>query len=248
MKQTIIFAVLCLIIVPCLSQESPIRLSSQRGGYELMVRQIEIEASNEFFGDAPNSVENIEGSPYIPENFIVGAIYFNSELKQKNVLMRYNTQSDEIEIKTNAYSEDFSALIKDPEIYATVGNQTYIFAPYKGSIAKGGYFSVVKPGGHYDLYKKTSATLVPYKQATAYSGRESAKFEKTKVYYMVTKNGKFFELPNTKNRILKVMDEETGQIKDFIESRNLTFTTENDFVVLFDYYDSLISRRQQSKI
>jgi len=208
-----------------------------------MIRNIEREEANIAMGEAPNSIENIEGSPYYPEDFVQGNIYMLDKIKQKNVYLRYNMQSDEIEIKENKYSEEYAALIKDPQIYAKVADRTIIFAPYRESVEKGGYFSLVSLGEPYGLYKKSTVVFNEYKIATAYRGSQRAKFDKTEDYYLVNKKGNFFKLPQSRNKILKVMDEFKEEIKNFISARKINLTEEKELISLFEYYNVLLTRK-----
>lgn len=217
------------------------RLSSQNPFWELKNRWIEINEANIAMGEAPNSVENIEGSPYSPENFITGKIYINGQKSQEHVFLRYNMLNDEIEIKNSAYdTSETKAVIKDPEIYAQVGNTTYIFAPYRGSNEKGGYFAFMKAGNYYDLYKKSTVEFIPFKTTTAYSGSQAAKFKKTDKYYMVNKQGNFFRLPTSKNKLLRVMDEHKEKLAEYIELNKIKLETEGDIIAVFNYYNLLL--------
>lgn len=219
-----------------------VRMSSQNPFWELKIRWIELNEANIAMGEAPNSLENIEGSAYVPENFISGKIYINGEIMQDNVFLRYNMVNDEIEIKNSLYDTgNNNAVIKDPEIYARVGNTTYVFAPYKGSVDDGGYFALVATGENYDLYKRATATFIPFKSATPFVPEKAATFKIKKSYYLVNKQGNFFNLPTNKRKILKVMDDYDFEIKEFISSKNLDLDNEAHLVDVFTTYDELVS-------
>jgi hypothetical protein len=244
-----IFLLFCTILITSVSiaqrSAGPTRFSSQNPFWELKNRWIEINEANIAMGEAPNSIENVEGSPYSPVNFISGKIYSNGQNSIEHVFLRYNMLSDEIEIKNSAYdTSNTKAVIKDPEIYAQVGNTTYIFAPYRGSNEKGGYFAFLKAGSYYDLYKKSKVKFIPFKTTTAYSGSQAARFEKTNQYYMVNKAGNFFKLPTSKNKLLKVMDEYKEELGAFIDSKKITFQTEQDILAVFTYYNTLLAKAE----
>lgn len=223
-----------------------VRASSQNPFWELKIRWIELNEANIAMGEAPNSLENIEGSAYVPENFISGKIYINGEVMQDNVFLRYNKINDEIEIKNSLYDNaSNNAVVKDPEIYARVGNTTYVFAPYKGSIDDGGYFALVASGENYDLYKRATATFIPFKTATPYVKEQSAKFRTTEKYYLVTKKGNFFDLPTKKNKILKVMDDHQEEIKNLIKSKSLDLDNEAHLIKVFNIYNDLVTAKTQ---
>ena len=248
MKNLVFLCCTLLTVSITLAQRSPgpTRLSSQNPFWELKNRWIEINEANIAMGEAPNSVESIEGSPYNPENYISGKIFINGEKSQERVFLRYNMLNDEIEIKNSAYdTSDTKAVVKDPEIYAQVGNTTYIFAPFRGSNEKGGYFAFLKSGTSYDLYKKSKVKFIPFKTTTAYSGSTPARFERSNEYYMVSKEGNFFKIPTSKKKLLKVMDEHKEELGDYIDLNKLTFDTEKDIIGVFNYYNSLLSKQAE---
>lgn len=224
-------------------KEYPVRASSKNPFWELQSRAIEIESANEFFGDNPNSVDNIEGSPYANKEFVFGKLYINGELSKKNVLLRYNILSEEIEISTSKTSTEdtYDALFKDPAYHAKIGNTIYIFANYQDSADDGGYFSFLESGSVFDFYKKMTVTFTPAKESRPYRPAIPAKFEKDTHYYLVSKEGNFFKLPNKKARLIKAMGDKEEEIEAFIKSRNLVVENEVDMIALFKYYDGLLS-------
>ena len=225
---------------------SPIvRLSSQNPLYEIYLKQYYIEESNKAMGEDPNSIENIEGSPYADENFVEGKVYINGKLNKKDVFLRYNIYAEEIEIKNTKHSTLYEALYKDPEIYASIGGTIYIFAPYEDSTNKGGYFALIQPGTYYTLYEKSTITFKSFEARNAYRPSQPAKFIKGKDYYLVTKSGKFFKLPKRKSKLVKVMDEKKEEIKNYLDNNDIDLDNKYDVIKIFNYYDSLLTESNQ---
>jgi len=225
------------------AQERPIRFSSKNPFWELQTRAIDIEATNEFFGDNPNSVENIEGSPYANDEFVFGKLYVNGELSKKNVLLRYNILSEEIEISTSktATQDTYDALFKDPAYHAKIGNTIYIFANYYDSAEEGGYFAFLESGKTFDFYKKMIVNFTPAREPRPYSPAVSAKFIKETNYYLVSKEGNFFKLPNKKAKLIRAMSDKEEEIEQYMNSQNLDIENESDMIALFKYYDGLLA-------
>ena len=57
---------------------------------------------------------------------------------------------------------------------------------------------------------------------------------------MVSKDGRFYELPNSKSKIIKVMNKKKDQVKAYIKTASLDFKKENDLIKLVKYYNSLL--------
>ena len=120
-------------------------------------RTIDINQKSLAFGLTEAQFDAIKNEAYANPTFVKGNIYQEDQLAKNDVLMRYNAYADEIEIKKNNFEEDYSALIKDPNIFVKIGSDLYVFVPFEGSKEKGGYFNVLSDGKTYDLYKKTTS-------------------------------------------------------------------------------------------
>ncbi len=160
------------------------------------------------FGLTEAQFNSIKEEAYANPSFVQGKIFQEDKLIKDDVPMRYNAYADEIEIKKNTSDENYSALIKDPNIFVKIFKDIYVFVPYEGSNEKGGYFNVLSDGKTYDLYKKTTATFrEPQKARTNYERDSPPSFTKTTTYYLV-QNGTFLEMPSSKSKVLKMMDQE----------------------------------------
>ena len=209
--------------------------------YKLNVRRIEISQLNEFEGLSDEIIKNMDGSPYANDNFILGNIYENDKLVKKNILLRYNIFSDEIEIKDQTNSDDYTALIKNPDLIIKILNEVYLFVPLNGSEEKGNYFNVLSTGDTFDLYKKTTITFKPsQKGRTTYEDDRPAKFISSNTFYLVTKDNVFYELPKSKSKFYKVFKTKEKEIKNFAKKAKIKINKEDDIKRLVKYYHSIL--------
>lgn len=236
MKKIVLSMLLGLASLPIFSQ-------ANNAAYDFYARTIDINQKSLAFGLTEAEFKDVEGSPYATPEFVSGVIYQDSKVVQPNVQLRYNVHADEIEIKSmgNSGEESFSALLKDPNIYAKIFKDMYIFVPFEGSVEKGGYFNIVTQGEHYDLYKKTTSVFSPPTKArTTYEKDRRASFKQIDTYYLVSKKGDFYELPNTKSKILKVMDKKKSEVKEYISDNRLNLNNEADLEKLVTYFNSIL--------
>ncbi|QNJ97844.1 hypothetical protein [Constantimarinum furrinae] len=186
--------------------------------------------------------DSYTGTPYNHPSYLPGNVYKNNGLLATDVALRYNAMADEIEIKESLTTSDDDAkvLTKSPDIYVKINTDIYVFVPYKGGIEGGGYFHVLYEGEKYDLFKKPSKKFTPEKKATTSITRDTpAKFSDRPVYYIVTKEGKFYELPASKSKKLKVFAENRNAVKDYVSSNGLDLNNENDLIRVIKYYDGI---------
>jgi hypothetical protein len=234
MKKIIFTAIFVLMAASLFSQA---RQSTYTSVYD---RTIDINQKSLAFGLTEAQFDAIKDEAYANPKFINGNIYQDDELLKKNVPMRYNAYSDEIEIKNGSSKDSYGALMKDPSVFVKIFKNIYVFIPYKGSNEKGGYFNILADGNTYDLYKKTKATFHEAHVAkTSYDSNRPPYFSKDVTYYLV-KDGRFYELPTRKSKILKVMDEKKKQVKTYVKQNDLDLDKEADLVKLVTYFDSLL--------
>ncbi|MGB3342933.1 MAG: hypothetical protein WBA61_03395 [Aequorivita sp.] len=213
---------------------------SQNSQYDIYARTIDLNQKSLAFGLTEAAFEAIKDEAYANPNFLIGKIFQEDQVLKDNVPMRYNAYADEIEIKINETDQAYGALIKDPDIFVKVGKEIYVFVPFEGSNAKGGYFSVLADGKNYGLYKKTTAVFrEPRVAETSYQKDTPPSFQKTVIYYLV-KDGKFLEMPSSKSRILKMMDIKKKEMNAFIKTNKIDLGNEADLIKTITYFDSLL--------
>ncbi|MEL6811132.1 MAG: hypothetical protein AAFP76_07345 [Bacteroidota bacterium] len=188
-----------------------------------------------------NDKDSYTGTPYNHPSYLLGNVYKNDELWANNVALRYNAVADEIEIKESLTTSDSEAkvLTKSPDVYVKIVNDIYIFAPYKGGIEGGGYFHVLFEGDKVGLFKKPKKSFTPPKKATTSITRDiPASFKDKPVYYLVDKNGKYYELPASRSKKLKVFGNNKDAIKDYVREKQLDLNIERDLVTVIKHLDT----------
>jgi len=181
------------------------------------------------------------GTPYNNPSYLNGNVYKNDELWATNVGLRYNAMADEIEIKETLATPDGEAkvLTKSPDVYVKILNDIYIFAPYKGGIEGGGYFHVLFEGDKIGLFKKPKKSFTKAKKASTSITRDMpANFKDKPVYYIVDKDGKFFELPSSRSKKLKVFGKNKDAIKSYVREKALDLNEERDLIRVIKHFDT----------
>lgn len=188
-----------------------------------------------------NDTDSYTGTPYNHPSYLVGNVYKNDELWANNVALRYNAMADEMEIKESLTTDDSEAkvLTKSPDVYVKIINDIYVFAPYKGGIEGGGYFLVLFEGDKIGLFKKPKKRFTEAKKASTSITRDiPASFKDKPVYYIVDKNGKYFELPSSRNKKLKVFGKNKDAIKKYVQQYGLDLNEEKDLIRVIKHYDT----------
>ena len=183
-----------------------------------------------------------KGTPYNNPSFLLGNIYKEGKLLADNLAIRYNAVADEMEVKQILNSDDENArvLTKSQDIYVKIVDDIYVFVPYQGGVENGGYFQVIFEGSQIALYKKHIKDFKPEKKATSSITKTlPAVFKDKPVFYLVTKSGKFYQMPKSRSKKLKVFGEKQNQMKAFTKQNNLDLNKQEDLLTAVKYYDSL---------
>ena len=169
-------------------------------------------------------------------------IYKEGTLLADNIAIRYNAVADEMEVKQTLSSNDENArvLTKSQDIYVKIIEDIYVFVPYQGGVENGGYFQVIFEGGQIALYKKHVKDFKPEKKATSSITKTLPPVFKDKpVFYLVTKSGKFYQMPKSRSKKLKVFGEKQNQMKAFTKQNNLDLNKQEDLLKAIIYFDTL---------
>jgi hypothetical protein len=187
-------------------------------------------------------VLSYKGTPYYNASFILGEIYQNNKLIANNIALRYNVAADEFEVKESLTTDNSEArlLTKSSDVFVKINKTIFIFALYNGSIEGGGYFQVIFEGEKYSFYKKLIKKLTPAKKAkTSITTDTPAIFTDKIIYFIVTKNGKYYEFPSSKSKKIKVFGSKKEIIKKYIKENKLNLNKEEDLKKTIQYFDSL---------
>ena len=183
-----------------------------------------------------------KGTPYNNPSFLLGNIYKEGKLLADNIAIRYNAVADEMEVKQILNSDDENArvLTKSQDIYVKIVDDIYVFVPYQGGVENGGYFQVIFEGSQIALYKKHIKDFKPEKKATSSITKTlPAVFKDKPVFYLVTKSGKFYQMPKSRSKKLKVFGEKQNQMKAFTKQNNLDLNKQKDLLTAVIYFDTL---------
>jgi hypothetical protein len=183
-----------------------------------------------------------QGTPYNSPSYLPGNVYKDDKLLATNVGLRYNAIADEIEIKETLGTPDEEAkvLTKSEDVYVKIADNIFVFVPYQGGIENGGYFQVLFEGNQIQLYKKLEKKFTAAKKAKSTMLQDTpAKFTDKPEYYIVTRTGKFYVLPKSKNKKLKVFGSNKDMIKAYINENRLDLNDEKDLRGVIKYYDTV---------
>ena len=182
--------------------------------------------------------KDINGSPFLHEEFTEGSVYTTSKTQFVSVPLRYNIFNDQIEFRSNdgqAYE------IAVPEVIEKVdfGDYQMEFLPYLSSKKlKRGYFNVLEKG-HSSLYSKPKVLFEEAKNPGAYQDAQPAKFTRRPDEYYI-KVGMDAAKPVFKSKDIEtIFPDHQKEVISFLKKNKLKHNNPDHLRELVQFYNSL---------
>jgi len=184
------------------------------------------------------SESDIEGTPYLNDDFIEGTIYTTSKFQYEEVPLRYNIFNDNLEFKT---PEDQVLAVAAPEIIERVqlGDDVMIYGPYSNAKKiRRGFFKVLEEG-KASLYARQNVLFSDPVEPGAYKEAEPAKFTRKPDSYYIRIGNEQAKLVSNKKELLAAFPDHSDKIASFIKKNKVKPTKPEKLLALVQYYNSL---------
>ncbi len=188
-------------------------------------------------------LEDIDGSIYINEVFVLGAVYFGDE-PAKNLYMRYNAFNDEIEIKeSKSAATKTMALVKTKDVSCTMGVDKWNYMQFEdktGSQSQG-YLNLIYSAEEYKLYEQKRKLFKEGKQAkTSHATSFPHRFVDETNYYLSVLGATPAYINGKKADVVALFDpKKQNDIKKFLKQKKVSLKDKNGLVNLMAYANSL---------
>lgn len=181
---------------------------------------------------------DIEGSPYLNDDFIKGTIFTTTKLRYENIPLNYNIYNDNLEFRS---PDDQILAMSTPEIVqkAVFGNIEMEYIPFiSAKKTKRGFF-LTKEEGFATLYARPQLIFKQPTKPTAYKKAEPARFiNKPNIYYIRIGQEAALKVVSKKD-IISIFPDHKKEIETFIKKNKVKITKEESLKKLVLYYNSL---------
>ncbi|MCL3782563.1 hypothetical protein EMN47_19435 [Prolixibacteraceae bacterium JC049] len=193
---------------------------------------------DQHFNNKPIShkdISNINGSPFMFENFKKGSVYQANKLIAKDIDLRYNIYNNEIEIKLE--KEEIYNISKDINLsLITIDKNQFIFKKLSDKQKKKQVLQLLHKGKR-SLFKHHKITYQKEILPEAYSDAIPACFKKAKPsYYITTANSDLIEVRSLKD-LSKKFPKLNKEIKKEYKQNRLKFN-DTDLIKLVIFIES----------
>lgn len=180
--------------------------------------------------------DNIQGSPYLSNDFVEGTLFTTSKQQYNDVLLRFNIYTDNLEYKNN---EDQIMAMASPEIIerAKFGDTEMVYIPYSSAKKiRRGFFKVVVEG-EISLYVRPQVIYKQPEEPKAYAEAAPARFvQRPDLYYL--RNGKNEAIRvDKKKELIEFFPAHNDEIAAFIKKNKIKLKLEG-LIEVVKYYNS----------
>ncbi len=181
----------------------------------------------------------VAGNPYIDKDFRKGEILFADSVVVKDIPLRLNFYTDNIEFKKN----DTILALANPDLIERIsfGYRNFIYSSYKeGAFTKKGYFEVLADGSTKLLLHREA--LIKREQLPASNfegGNYRDYFRNSESLYMKKGDAVAIRISHSKKSVLKALGDHTAELEAYIKKKHLKLSKTDDLIDLFFYYNTL---------
>jgi hypothetical protein len=183
---------------------------------------------------------DIDGSPYLYDNWLPGTVKLSNGQTYKDVMLKYDLLKDEVLFKGK--DDEMLAFVQPVTEFTIakteIGNVILHFKKgFTGltDYTANAYFEVLADGGT-QLLKKLTKTITESQQFN--SATKTRNFA-DKITYYIVKSSKITWVKNDKKAILAALANKQPQLEAYLKTNKVDFKNDDDLGRLVTYYNSL---------
>ena len=183
--------------------------------------------------------EDIEGSPYLNDEFINGTIYTTSQTKYVDVPLRYNIFNEQIEFKSD---DGVVQALAAPETVERVefGEYKMVYAPFMISRKiRRSFFKEIESGDRAVLLARPQVFFKEAKEPAAYQEAEPPKFLRKSDDYFIRIEKESAVLISRKKDLEEVFPDHKNKVDSFIKKNKVKPNNSERMAELVQFYNSL---------
>ena len=178
---------------------------------------------------------NIDGSPYLDNEFSTGEVTMNDSLQFKNIPLRYNVLNDKMQF-LDERNQIFEIDNPEQNYRYILGEHRFLSCDYsiEGEIQHGIIEELVK--GKIKLYKKYSAKFKPATKAIGFQEAEPDRILRDdEIYLFAIGNAVPENIRFNKKTLFNSLEPFKKDIEQYAKKENLKLRSEEDLIRLIRY-------------
>lgn len=185
-----------------------------------------------------NLEPNLEGSPFLREDWQSGYIIMKSGDTIPSIELRYNVYKDEMHFK--AEEKVYSIGIPEKIKILLLGESPFIYLSYKDDkIIRKSFFEILNIGKSLLLKHHYYEILPANYNLILNSGNKNKQLLLKKKYYLRTKEEVIVEIDKRGERFISAFGNNGSEIEKYVKDNKLSFKEESDLIQITNFANSL---------
>ncbi|MGX1025156.1 hypothetical protein [Flavobacterium sp. CS20] len=196
-------------------------------------------------------INDIEGSPFLTEDFQFGYIIDSKSKNKAQAYLRYDVYNDVFEIKLEPNSKSLKTLKRTPRYKYNLGGETFVLIKSPQVINEEHYNSgngyvveLTSPKAEAVLYKRYFKELIPGSKALTSYQQDIPPSIKSDTRYIIKFGDTYVRAEDHKKKILDAFSDHKKDIKNYIKDKGFKFRgddkeIQNQMIQVVRYYNSL---------
>nr|MBD3623104.1 hypothetical protein [Sunxiuqinia sp.] len=180
------------------------------------------------------SYANVDGTPYLKDEFVPGDVFINDTILIEEVPLRYNIYSDQMEFVS---AQKQVLVIDDPnKSYAfNLDGELFSIQDYidRGNMEHGVLQLIVD--GDFRLYKKYQIDFKPATKAIGFQDAQPNRFTRQEDQYLLAVDQNAPETFRNHKDLLEKLKAHKPAIEDYAKEQNLKLKSESGLIQLIQY-------------
>lgn len=198
-------------------------------------------------------VEDINGSPFLYDDFKKGYIIDEKSDNKAQTYVRYDVYNDVFEIRLNPNAEALKTLKRTPRYQYVINNEKFVLIESVEAINEEHYTSgngyvveLTSPESEAVLYKRYYSDINSGSKALTSYQKDIPPSIKSRDRYIIKFGDNYVRAEDHKKKILDAFPDHKKEIKKYIKNKNFKFRgsdeeIQNQMVQVVRYYNSLQS-------
>lgn len=184
----------------------------------------------------PSQSKQIDGSPYYNDKWLPAVVKIKGKGEYYVDSLKYNIFTNSL-LFSYKKIEYYVGKSNDLE-YFTIGDTKFInFTSAEDGSQN--FYEVLCDGERLKLVRNYNCTIVEGKPSDGINPARNDKFAKDYRYFTIKKNQPARQFRMKKNSLVELMADHHDEIARYIKDKRLKMKQQEDFVKVFDYYNTL---------
>jgi hypothetical protein len=183
------------------------------------------------------TLDDIQGSPYLDNEYKVGTILTDDGVLYKDIPLRYNCFDDVLEFKKD--KEAYDLLPKTKIKRAEFGGQVFAFKDIESDGGKDKSFLQILAEGKATLLARFGVKFYEAEELRGFADPKPARFgDLSEIYYVSVNNAPAQKILSNK-KLVEVLRDKRKEIENYMSKQKISIKKVDDLKKIIAYYNSL---------